>query len=101
MFAHVHGLKLLEYYDIRYIHADELDDLEANPLYAVGQSELYGIYQPIFDLQPSNHDNVISHSVASMLSKEYLFVTNQNLKRELKNIGQKVEDIRFMVLMLK
>ena len=101
VFAHVHGLGLLEKYDIRYIEEEELDNPEANPLYATAQSDLYAYYAPLFDLQPSHHDSVITHTMVSMLSKEDLFITKNDLRELLMEIGTDVVKIRFMALMVK
>ena len=96
-----HGLGLLEKYDIRYIEEKKLDDPEANPLYATAQSGVYAYYIPLFDLQPSDHDIVTTHTMSSMLSKEYLFITKNDLRKLLMEIGTDVVKIRFIVLMVK
>ena len=94
MFVHAHGLGLLERYDIRYVEQDELDDPESNPVYATAMLELYEYYEPLFDLQPSNHDSRTTYTMNSMLAKGYLFITKPELKQRLLNTRIDVKKIR-------
>jgi hypothetical protein len=96
MFAHIHGYKLDNVYDIKYMVQQDLYDSDTT-----AESDLYCHYKPIFDLQESNHDRRITHTMKEMLEKEYLFITKTQLKTKLEAINMNISDIRFMVLILK
>ena len=48
MFAHIYGYQLDKIYNIRYVVADDLFDIESNPLYAAAESDLYYHYKSKF-----------------------------------------------------